>query len=130
MTTTMTKTMTTADRFHEQALAASPREMAGLLEEVLTRELAAFTIGVDDPDLVRRWASGEETAMTDRPVEARLRAAYEIVLLLLGHDAPRTIRGWFFGRKTDLGEASPAEAIRDDRFEEASLVAHAFLAHG
>ena len=121
---------TTAEQLRLQARAASPREMAGLLREALTPELTAYVVGIDDVRPVLRWARGESSVVDDEAVEARLRAAYEVVLLLLMFDGPRSIRAWFTGMEPNLDDDSPAEAIRGGRFEETLDAATALVAHG
>jgi hypothetical protein len=121
---------TTAEQLRQQATAASPREMAGLLREVLTAELTAYVVGLDDARPVVRWASGESTDLGDEAVEKRLRAAYEVVSLLLMFDAPRTIQAWFTGQEPNLDGSSPAERIREGRFDETLGAATAFVARG
>jgi hypothetical protein len=121
---------TTAEQLRHQATVASPREMAGLLREVLTPELTAYVIGLDDVRPINRWASGESTDLGGDAVEQRVRVAYEIVSLLLMIDAPRTIQAWFTGQDPNLDGASPAERIREGRFDETLSAATAFVAHG
>ena len=115
---------------HQQARAAPVREIADVLQEVLTRPLTAYLAGIADTEAVGRWASGEEAVIADRGAEERLRVAYETVLLLLTFDAPRTIRAWFTGLAPDLGDRTPAEAIRAGAFEDVLSAATAFTVNG
>ncbi|MGH2534601.1 MAG: XRE family transcriptional regulator [Thermomicrobiales bacterium] len=121
---------TVAASVHHQAVAASVSEVAGLLQELLSRRLTAYIAGVKDGKTVTRWANGEVTEIRDHGTEQRLRAAYEIAQLLLSHDSPQTVKVWFIGLDPALGDTAPAEAIRAGRLQEAFSAARAFLAHG
>ena len=77
---------------------------------------------------VTRWANGEVAEIRDPEVERRLRTAYEIALMLLGGDSAPTVRAWFLGIDPQLGDTSPAEAIREGRLKEAMGAARAFAA--
>ena len=126
----MDTTATYTTRVHRQATVAPVSEMAGLLQELLTRRLTAFVAGVKDGKTVTRWASGEVTEIREHAVEQRLRTAYEIAQLLLGVDSPRTVRAWFIGLDPHLGDIAPAEAIREGRLQDALAAARAFLVNG
>lgn len=124
------RTENLSQRIHRQASAASINEIARLLQEVLSRRLTAYIAGVQDGKTVTRWATGEVTEIRDFEVEQRLRAAYEIVLLLLTVDAPSTIRAWFIGMSPELDDNSPADALRDGNLKGAMQSAHAFAVWG
>lgn len=115
---------------HRQALDASIQEVAGRLQELLTRRLTAYVAGVDAGKTVSRWASGEVTDIRDSEIEQRLRTAYQIALLLLSQDSPRTVRAWFIGLNPQLGDVSPAEAIHVGQLKAALSAARAFMAGG
>lgn len=115
---------------HRRATAASIREVAAVLQEVLSRKLTAYIAGVRDAKTVSRWVSGEVAEVRDYEAERRLRTAYEIVQLLLIEESPRTVRAWFIGLDPYLDDASPAEAIAEGRQREALAAARAFLASG
>lgn len=115
---------------HRQALDASIQEVAGRLQELLTRRLTAYVAGVESGKTVSRWANGEVTDIRDADIEQRLRTAYQISLLLLGQDSPRTVRAWFIGLNPELGDVSPAEAIHEGRLKDALSAARAFMAGG
>ncbi len=68
---------------HRQATAAPVSEIAGLLQEILSRRLTAYIAGVGDGKTVNRWANGEVTEIRDHTTEQRVRTAYEIVQTLL-----------------------------------------------
>jgi len=115
---------------HRQATAAPVREIAGTLQDVLSRRLTAFSAGVGDAKTVSRWASGEVSEIRDVWMEQRLRTAYEIAQLLLAYDAVQTVKAWFIGLNPQLGDVSPAEALRDGRLKETLSAARAFTVGG
>jgi hypothetical protein len=115
---------------HRQAMQAPLSEVAGLLQEVLTRRLTTYLCGVKDGKTILRWASGEVTEIRQHETEQKLRAAYEIVQLLLQFDAPTTIRAWFIGMSPELDDMAPAEVIRAGQLKDAMGAARAFIAHG
>ncbi len=112
-----------------QALRASIQEAATALVDVLPVKIAAYTVGVKDVKTLNRWASGQVTDIRAES-ESRLRAAYEILLLLLRFDAAETVRAWFIGMAPELDDVSPARAIHDGRLQEAMGAARAFAANG
>ena len=125
----MTATMTPVEYVHRQATVASVNELATRLQEVLSRRLTAFTVGVQDSKTVARWAASEVVDIRDDEVERRLRVAYEITQLL-GAEAPATVRAWFIGLNPHLGDVAPAEAIREGRLADALAAARAFVVGG
>src|SRR5688572_5779906 len=82
-----TMTVVIGNQAHRQAMTAPIQEIAGRLQELLSRRLTAYIAGVDNGRTVARWASGEITEIRQHGTEQRLRAAYEIALLLLDQDA-------------------------------------------
>ena len=115
---------------HRWATTASVRDVATVLQEVLSRRLTAYIAGVRDAKTVSRWVSGEIGEIRDYEAERRLRTAYEIVQMLLIEESPRTVRAWFIGLDPNLDDVSPAEAIAEGRQREALAAARAFLAAG
>jgi len=117
------------DRAYRQSVQASPAEVAGYLQELLSRRLVAYIAGVKDAKTVTRWASGDvENVRFEN--ERRLRSAYEIAQLLVRFDSSRVVKAWFIGLNPQLGDASPAEAIHDGNLKEAMSAARAFVAGG
>jgi hypothetical protein len=121
---------TALQQVHRQSIAAPISEVAGQLQELLSRRLTAFIAGVKEGKTVSRWASGEITEIRDPFTEQRLRTAYEIALLLLEHDSPQTVRAWFIGLNPQLGDVSPAEAIHEGRLADALAAARTFVFAG
>jgi hypothetical protein len=111
---------------HRQAAAAPIGEITRTLQEVLSRRVTAFIAGVEDAKTVSRWANGTVTEVRDFQIEHRLRTSYEIVWLLINHDAAPTVRAWFIGLDPQLGDVSPAEALREGRMKEVTSAARAF----
>src|SRR5918992_3643040 len=118
-------TTTDVQRIHRQALAVPVSELARFLQNLLSRRLTAYVAGVQHAKSVTRWANGEVAEIRDPTVERRLRTAYEIALMLLGGDSAPTVRAWFLGIDPQLGDTSPAEAIREGRLKEAMGAARA-----
>ncbi len=117
------------ERAHRQSVHASAAEVAGYLQELLSRRLVAYIAGVKDAKTVTRWASGEVENVRHEN-EKRLRTAYEIAQLLVFFDSPRVVKAWFIGLNPQLGDVSPAEAIHDGELKEAMSAARAFVAGG
>lgn len=117
------------ERAHRQSVHASAAEVAGYLQELLSRRLVAYIAGVKDAKTVTRWASGEVENVRDEN-EKRLRTAYEIAKLLVRFDSPRVVKAWFIGLNPQLGDVSPAEAIHDGDLKGAMSAARAFVAGG
>ena len=115
---------------HRQTVNAPLSTIASVLQEVLSRRLTAYVVGVKDAKTVSRWASGEITEIRNPEVEQRLRTTYTVVQLLLDLDAPNTIRAWFIGMNPELDDQSPAEAIREGKEREAMLAARVFMTNG
>lgn len=115
---------------HRKAAEASLAEVARTLQDVLSSKLTAYVVGVKSARTVTRWASGEITEIRDVGTEQRLRAAYEIVQLMLRYDGPGTIRAWFIGMSPELDDEPPAEVLREGRLRDAMGAARAFIAYG
>ncbi|MDP9357467.1 MAG: XRE family transcriptional regulator [Chloroflexota bacterium] len=122
---------TTFEQASRQATIASISELAGFLQEILSRRLTAYISGVKDGKTVTRWASKEVTEIRDHETEQRLRTAYAIAHLLLSRgDSASTVKAWFIGLNPQLGDISPAEAIHDGYLKEAMAAARAFIVGG
>ncbi len=115
---------------HHQATKAPINEIAGVLQDLLSRRLTAYIAGVGDGKTVSRWAKGEVTEIRDHRMEQRLRTTYEIAQLLLNYDSAQTVKAWFIGMNPQLGDESPAEAIHEGRLKEALAAARAFTIGG
>lgn len=117
-------------RIHREATAAPVSEIAGVLQELLSRRLTAYIAGVGDGKTVSRWANGEVSEIRDFSQEQRIRATYEIIQLLLDSESAPTVKAWFIGLNPQLGDISPAEAIREGRLKDTFAAARAFTVGG
>ena len=113
---------------HRHAVSEPLASVASLLQGVLSRRLTAYIVGVNDGKTIARWASGEVTVVRDFEIEKRLRATFEITQLLLGYEAPATVKAWFIGLNPDLDDVSPAEALHAGQLREVLKAARMFAA--
>jgi hypothetical protein len=104
-------------------------EMAQYLEELLSRRLTAFAVGVRDVKTIGRWASDDVDSLRSSDVERRLRTLYHVALLLRTVDAPSTVKAWFMGANPELDDVSPLEMIRQDADREVLGAARSFVAN-
>ena len=111
---------------HRQAMSVPLNELAGSLQELLSRRMTTQIAGVKDGKTITRWASGEITEIRDFEVEQRLRTAYEIAQLLLVSDPPQTVKAWFLGLNPFLNDTSPIEALGAGQLKETIGAARAF----
>ena len=98
-------------------------QVARELQEVLGQKLTAFIAGAKDPKATGKWAQGRQP---HPDTELRLRAAHQVLEVLLESDSAQTARVWFIGMNPHLGDDSPAEAIRDGHFKDAMAAARTF----
>jgi hypothetical protein len=117
-------------RLHDRAVRASIRDIAGTLQDLLSRRVTAYIVGVKDAKTINRWANGEIDVIRDSAVERRLRTAFEISTMLLAVDAPQTVKAWFVSLNPHLDDLTPAAAIREGRERDALNAARAFIANG
>jgi len=124
VTVTRAKAGTAPRRPQEYSIA----EVTEHLVETLGPKVTAFLVG-KDPQTIMRWAKG-----TQRPpqsdVERKLRAAFDVALLLGATDTRHVVRAWFIGMNPQLEDVSPAEAIESGRLRETMAAARAFVAGG
>ena len=129
MTTKLPETI--IDQVHRAAITTPLNEIARTLEQVLSRRLTAVIVGIKDGKTIARWATGEIEEIRSKEIEQRLRMTYQIVLLLLrSQDSQQTVKAWFIGLNPQLGDESPAEAIRNGRLKEAWAASRAFVVGG
>ncbi len=117
------------EQAHRQSVRVSPSQAAALLQEILSRRLTAYIVGVKDGKTVSRWAKGDISSVRQEN-ERRLRTAYEVVELLTQFDSPETVRAWFIGLNPQLDDESPADALHEGRLREVLGAARAFVAGG
>jgi hypothetical protein len=116
------------EQAHHRAVDARLQDVADYLQDLLSRRLVAYIAGVKDVKTVSRWANGEVEARQE--AERRLRAAYQIALLLTEFDSPRIVKAWFIGLNPHLADTPPAEAIHNGQAKEALAAARAFIVGG
>lgn len=127
----MVLTAASIEQAHRQSIETQFSDIVRVLEELLSRRLTAVMAGVKDGKTIARWAAGETGDIRDDQKILRLQTAYQIVLMLLqSSDTPQIVKAWFIGLNPQLGDVSPAEAIREDRLQEALAAARAFAAGG
>jgi hypothetical protein len=115
---------------HRVATRAPIPRIVSDLEQVLSRPLTAYIVGIKDPKTLARWATGDSPKIRHLDVERKLRSAYQVVTMLRPWDDDTTIRSWFIGTNPVLNYTSPADAIREGRHAEAMDAAHEFISNG
>ena len=121
---------TLVQQTYRRSMEAPVSEIAGFLQELLSRRLTAYIAGVTSGKTISRWASGEVAEVRDHETERRLRTSYEIAQLLLDRDSAQTVKAWFIGLNPQLGDVSPSEAIREGRLKDSLAAARAFSIGG
>ncbi len=120
---------TILEQVHGQAMRAPVKEAAESLQRLLTGRIAAYVVNVKEAKTIARWAA--DTVVEIRPEsEQRLRAAYEIMTLLLRFEGPGTTRAWFLGMNPHLEDDAPADALHEGRLQETLGAAKSFIAYG
>lgn len=111
---------------HATATRTSIHDIAKELVDRLGGTLVATLANVRDRKLPYRWAKPDGT---DPQIEAevRLRAAYQIWLLLTKEDNDYVARAWFIGTNPRLGDRQPVMALRDGLYSETFAAAAAFV---
>lgn len=119
------------DEVYRASVVTPLNEIARTLEQVLSRRLTAVIVGVKDGKTIAHWASGDTEEIRNQETAQRLRTTYQIVLLLLqSQDSQQTVKAWFIGLNPQLGDVSPAEAIRSGLLQETLAAARAFVIGG
>lgn len=120
---------TILEQVHGQAMRVPVREAAESLQRLLTGRIAAYVVNVKEAKTITRWAA--DAVVEIRPEsEQRLRAAYEIMTLLLRFEGPGTTRAWFLGMNPHLEDDAPADALHEGRLQETLGAAKSFVAYG
>jgi hypothetical protein len=127
---TTTHQQMTRSEANRKALQTPLAQIVAELQQILSQRVVAFTAGVNSRT-IQRWANEkDEEHVRNADATRRLRAAYEIVILLLDYDSPFTVKAWFIGPNPHLTDESPSEAIRQDRLKDALGAAGSFIALG
>jgi len=114
---------------HRRAMEAPVANVVGFAQELLSRRVTAYIVGVKDAKTITRWANGDVAGIRDIGMERRLRLVYEIGQMLLERDTEQTVRAWFVSSNPYLDDISPIEAIHDGKASEVKAAAHAFAAN-
>lgn len=120
-------------RAHEHAIRAPLAQAVDELRGLLTARLVAYLASVNETRAVHEWADGARSVRSTE-VEARLRLALQLSVMLTERDDPRVVQAWFMGLNPHLGDRSPARLIRDGDLDEVGPLimdaARAFLTNG
>lgn len=111
-------------RAYGESLRLHPDELVTRLRVMLGAKLVAYLASLSETRTVRAWADG--SGAPPSVVEARLRVAYRLALLLSEKDAPEVVQAWFQGVNEHLGDRVPARLLRDGDladFEQALVAA-------
>ncbi len=68
---------------HRLSVTETLAIVASVSQEMLSRRLTAYTVGIKDAKTVGRWASGEITEIRNSEVEQRLSTSCAIVRMVL-----------------------------------------------
>jgi hypothetical protein len=98
-------------RAHDRATRTPIVEVAAELQQILGQRTTAVIARVQDAKLVGKWARGEHAPRQE--AERRLRAAFQVALLLLEFDSAPTVRSWFLGMNPYLDDRSPSLVIAE-----------------
>jgi hypothetical protein len=117
-------------RAHERAVRTPLPEVAAQMQDLFGQKIVAVVAGVDDPRAVGKWARGQRAPRGD--AEPRLRAAYQVALLLTLGDSTEAARAWFLGMNPLLADRPPYAILGEglDAGERVMEAARSFLAHG
>ncbi len=112
---------------HGRAVRLLMPAVVGSLQDVLGQRLVAVIAGVSDVKAVGKWAKGKRVPHPDS--EQRLRAAFQVVQLLLERESAETVRAWMIGMNPELDDRAPI-VVLGEHPAEVLQAARAFLAHG
>jgi len=100
--------------------------------ELVGPKLVAYLANVRETRAVREWSTGEREPRAG--VEARLRLALQVALLIARHDSAAVARAWFQGLNPQLDDRSAARLLREGDLEEVGPLvlsaARAFVSGG
>lgn len=100
---------------HTQAMRAEFPEVVSALRELLGRKLVAYLGGVKETRAVNQWAAGEREPAA--AVQARLRLALQLALMIAEADGPRVAKAWLQGLNPELDDRSPARLLREGELQ-------------
>lgn len=103
-------------------------DIAKVLQEHLGQRLTAHMAGLSDPKAIGQIARGRRTPREGS--EKRLRAAYNVLTLLLDEESAHTARAWFIGMNPQLDDDAPADVIREGRLRDVVAAARSYSTGG
>ncbi len=86
------------------------KDVVETLVSILGRRLTAYVASVKDARAIDPWLGG---VSPNAEVEARLRLACRVAVMLVGADSPEVVKAWLIGLNPELGDAVPIELLRD-----------------
>jgi hypothetical protein len=92
-------------------------QVAGYVRQHLGYRTTAYLTGVDDTELVGRWAEG--LAQPEPLPAERLRSAFEATRHLVEAYDDQTARSWFLGMNSTFDDVAPAKILREGRDSQA-----------
>jgi len=111
---------------HAETTRLTIHETVRQLTNHLGPVVVALLANVSDRKLPYKWSAPGGQEPRDHSKQ-RLMLAHRIWSELISVEEHRIARNWFIGANPRLGEASPAEALREGRFSEVKAAATAFL---
>lgn len=127
----MTTTKLTAraqEAAHRTSVDYSIKDVAEVLRHQLGQKLTGYIAGVQDAKAVAAWSQGKRKPQPE--ADKRLRAALQVFVLLQSEENAHTARAWMIGMNPQLGDETPAGALRDGRLKDVLAAARAYIAGG
>jgi hypothetical protein len=116
---------------YRKAVSDSFPEVVKGLTSIISRKLTAYIASVTDARALERWIN-HSTPHGD--VEARLRHAYRVALMLSEHDSNAVVQAWLLGLNPELQDEVPLQLLREGTLEgdgkRVLVAARAFVAGG
>ena len=116
---------------YRESLNRDFKDIVGYLAENIGFKLTAYIAHRRHTDRVQAWMDGKESY---GDVEARLRLAFRVVMLLRHRDAPSVVAAWLQGLNPELDDRVPVTMLREGAPEtegkEVLAAARAFVAGG
>lgn len=103
-------------------------DQAKVLQEHLGQRLTAHMAGLADAKAIGQIALGKR--MPREAAEKRLRAAYNVLTLLLDEESAFSARAWFIGMNPQLDDEAPADVIREGRLRDVVAAARSYSTGG
>jgi hypothetical protein len=100
---------------HERSVGLTVSEIAAVLQEQLGQTLLGAIVGKNAGTLAR-WAHA--TVRPPHASEKLLRDTFHVFEILIAVHSPEVVRAWLMGMNPGLGDASPADALSEERSRE------------